>query len=332
MVSAAAYARADEPSPLTLHWVRAEGAESCVPGAELERQLRELLADESVAPAALVIEGLVARDASDGLLHARLRVLERDGGTVGKRELLSAATDCHQFTPSIVLVLSMMVELGSRNAPAQPPSATTSRASAVAVDEELPPALQPRPDARRDTPAPPAWQLDGSAAVAVATGLNPDAGLGPTLGLRVHTPWWLTLALRAGYWPGGRTRIAHPNALLASVDFHAFEADLGLCLPVARKAPWWLASCWGGALVLRKAHMIGLVDAPDSRRVTAGASAALQLAYAVHGPWLLSFDASLLGFRRRDRYAFQGLEGERREVFRPGHFAGVLALGLAVPL
>jgi hypothetical protein len=83
---------ADAEAPLTLNWVRAEGAESCLSGKELALALRRVLAADSVAVAPLVIEGVVSRDAASGLFKARLRVLDAAGSTVGLCASTSAAT------------------------------------------------------------------------------------------------------------------------------------------------------------------------------------------------------------------------------------------------
>jgi hypothetical protein len=159
--------------------------------------------------------------------------------------------------------------------------------------------------------------------------------MGPSLGLRLRTPRgssWPALMLRAGYWPSGRTRIPGEAARPASVEFHAFAADLMLCLPIVRTQPWWFASCWGAALVLRKTQVRGLAEANDSLRTLPGASAALQLAYALSEHWLMTLDASLLGFGSRDRYAYQNTRGETLTLFQPSHFVGLFALGVGVRL
>jgi hypothetical protein len=314
-----------QPTPLTLNWVRAEGAESCISGRELEQQLRRTLLAESVVSGALVIEGLATRDADSGLFRARLRVLDADENVVGMRELTSTEPSCARLTSSVVLVLSLLVELGSQHS--QPARATRG------VDGERIPALQTQ-NAPASAPARPTrhWQVEALAALALAVGLNPDANVGQTLGLRLRTPWWPAIALRAGYWPGGRVRLEDRDARPASVEFHTIAIDVALCLPIVQSEPWWFAGCWGPALALRKVRVHGLAEASDTLRVAPGASAALQFAYAVSPRWMISLDASLLGFRQRDRYAYEDTRGAVQGVFRSRHFAGLFALGLGVRL
>src|SRR5690349_1059097 len=83
-------AQAQAASPLTLNWVRSDGAESCVSSKELDAKLREALAADNVAPAALSIEGWVQREPQRGVWRARLRVLDAEERTIGTRELNSA--------------------------------------------------------------------------------------------------------------------------------------------------------------------------------------------------------------------------------------------------
>lgn len=331
-------AAAEEAPRWTLNWVRAEGAESCVSGRELELKLGQALAEAKVASAPRVIEGLIMRDAESGQFRVRLRVLDEREAPVGLRELSSSAATCDTLTPSIILVLSMLVELSSGRpeperapAPSTPVAPESVQAPAPVEAHELPPALLPerRSKAALSTPH---TAIDVDAALALAPGLTPDLSVGPMLGLRVRTPWLIAFSLRAGYWPAGRTRIVSADARSAAVDFQAFETDLALCLPLPRNAAWWIAGCWGAAFLVRKAHVVGLESAPDSLRFTAGAHAALQVGYAVTSHLLLSFEASLLGFRRRDSYTYDDPHGNVRQVFRPGHFAGIFGMSLGVRL
>ena len=318
---------------MALNWVRAEGAESCLSGSELALALRRVLAADSVTVAPLVIEGVVSRDPASGLFRARLRVLDAAGNTVGLRELTSAEPRCEQLTQSLVLVLSVLVELGSTAAP-EPRSAT------VGVDNEPVPALRQRPPAEPVATAQPAtdaraWQVEPLAALALSIGLNPDASLGPSLGLRVRTPWgpvWPALMLRAGYWPSGRMDTLGEAARPASVEFHSFATELMLCLAIVRTQPWWFAGCWGAALVLRKTRVRGLADANDSLRTAPGASTGLQVAYALSEHWQMTLDASLLGFLKRDQYTYIDTRGQTQTLFQPGPFVGLFTLGVGVRL
>jgi hypothetical protein len=308
--------------------VRAKGAESCVSGAQLDRELAQLLAASRVTPRALVLEGVATRDANTGTFSAHLRAIDARERVIGVRELTSTEPRCDQLTASILLVLSLMVEFGSRG--------ELVAGSSQSRDAERIPALHAARSTQPVSPAPAAaahFQVVPMAALSLAVGLNPALSVGPALSVHVHTPWWPVFALRAGYWPSGRINLnVSPGADSASMEFHTFAGDLSLCLPLVRNVSWWFASCWGAALAARDVRVRGLDARANSVRVWAGASAALKLAYAVSARWLVTLDADMLGFRQRDRYDYEDIAGQRHSVFRPAHFAGLFALGLGVRL
>lgn len=319
-------ARAEPDSPLSLNWVRGDGAESCVSARELDTRLREALAADNVAPAALSIEGWVQRDPQRGQWRARLRVLDAEEHTIGMRELVSSEASCEALTPSVVLVLAILVELGSGqrvqdDTPATAQSACPAPAPAV-------PTPQPAPTPK---PTPAGWQVEPLAALTIALGLLPSAALGPQLGLRVSSPWPLALLMHGGYWPGGRESIAGAVAR-AAVDFRAYHGDLSLCLSLPRTGAFLLAGCWGAVLGARRAHVTGLLDARDTTRLYAAASASAHFGYAVTSRLSLGLETSFLGFAREDRYSFDDPSGARRVAFRSGRFTGLFALGLGVRL
>lgn len=305
-------------APFVLNWVRGEGAETCVSGPELQAKLREVLSAASVSAGALVLEGVVERDASDQF-RVYLHVLGANGTPLGSREFHSAERECARLTPSIVLVLSFLIELGAREveitAPAPPRSPIET--GHVAWPKETPPREVARELAR--------WQLEPRALLALGLGLLPGAALGPMLGLHVRTPWPLALLWRAAYWPDARTLA---KASSVGADFQVFAADLGVCLPALTTADWWLGACWGPAIILRRAESVGLPERRDSLRASFAAEATLQLTYAPTPHWFLAFDASLLGVFRRDSYFYEQADHISHAIYRTSQLAGQLALGL----
>lgn len=306
-------------APLALTWVRGEGAEACVSGAELEAKLRDVMTAASIPPTPLIVEGVVERQAS-GDYRVYLHVLSEQRAPLGARELHSAQRDCALLTPSIVLVLSFLIELGSRGDPQALDVGPPAR-----VAPPAPVVLRPPPTAAAAEPA--AWQLEARAVLALALGLTPQPALGPALGLHLRTPWSLTLLLQAGYWPDTRKTVS-TKAAEVGVDVSVTAVDLTVCLPVLRTSGWWLAACWGPDLILRRANMFGLPDARDTLRATLGADAAIQLAYAVTEHWSLAFNASLFGLTRRTSYVYERADGTTSTLYRTSQLAGVLGLGL----
>jgi hypothetical protein len=147
----------------------------------------------------------------------------------------------------------------------------------------------------------------------------------------VSSPWPLALLMHGGYWPGGRESIPGAGAR-AAVDFRAYHGDLSLCLSLPRTGAFLLAGCWGAVLGARRAHVTGLLDARNTTRLYAAASASVHFGYAVTSRLSLGLETSFLGFAREDRYSFDDPSGTRRVAFRSGRFAGLFALGLGVKL
>lgn len=324
------------PTAVALDWVRGEGAESCASSSELSSKLNAALAEVNVAPAARSIEGLIVRDAEHKQYRVRLRLLDAQQSTLGLRELTSVDPDCARLTPSIVLVLAVLAELGSgatltfdaaENADvaaqlARPVTSTQSSESVEKTAAPVSPAMS----------SPRTFAVEPWAALALGFGYAPERALGPMLGLRVRTPWLFALAWRAAYWPVGRAPIVSPNAADAGVSFDVIESNLDLCIPLPRKASWWVASCWGAALIVRNARPHGLERARDSLRFTGTAHAALEVGYAPTSRLLLSVLGSLVAFRRNDTYTFDDVQGTRQVLFRQNHIAGSLAMTIGTRL
>jgi hypothetical protein len=326
---------AQEAPAIALDWVRGEGAESCASSRELSNKLSAALAEVTVTPSAHTIEGSIVRDAARKQYHVRLRLLDANQGTAGIRELTSADEDCARLTPSIVLVLAVLAELGSGATltfDATTPEGSAQRAQASDSAQSAKSAAQPAAPARPQTKSARPFAVEPWAALALGFGFAPERTLGPVLGLRVRTPWLVAFAWRAAYWPAGRAPIVTPNAVSAGVSFDVIESDLDLCIPLPRDASWWVANCWGAALVMRNARPHGLRPARDSLRVTGTAHAALEVGYAPSSRLLLSLLGSLVAFRRNDAYTFDDVQGTRHVLFRQDHFAGSLAMTIGTRL
>jgi hypothetical protein len=325
-----------ESPPWTFHWLRASGSESCVTDGELAQLLRQATEADGVARVPLTIDGTLTRDAASGAFQARLHVSDGRGETLGVRELTSSGPSCSALTPSIVLVLSILVELAAQSAAA--------------------PQAQTTPPAPRDTASPQQgvpwettaksaavkrWWFEPSAALAVALNLAFGTRAGPALGLRVRTPWWIAFVARTAYFSQPEDSYATSDASEISVKHRFFQSDLSLCAPFFRHPAWWLAGCGGVAFVVHRvdttvpAELGASFDAAShSSRLSVGFDASLQLAYAISPRWVASFDVSLLTYQVPSNSLATSEPGDFGRVSHAYHSepAGVFSLGIGVRL
>jgi hypothetical protein len=151
------------PARAELDWERGTGAEGCAGREELAREL----AEHGVDLAALASRRLAGRVTADGRgYRAELQVAQRDGGYGPARSVESAGPDCSALTPSLVLVMAML----------------------LAPSEPLPPAPAAAPSNSLTAPAPsaaPPRSYELGAVVAGTIGLVPGFGLGAGATLRL---------------------------------------------------------------------------------------------------------------------------------------------------
>jgi hypothetical protein len=155
---------ASAPARAELEWERGAGAEGCASREDLAREL----AEHGVDPAVLASRRLAGRVSTDGRgYRAELRAAPRDGGYGAARSVESSGPDCHALTPSLVLVMAMLLE----------PSEPLQSAPAAAPSNAL---TAPAPSA-----APPRRTYELGAVFAGAIGLVPGLGLGAGATLRL---------------------------------------------------------------------------------------------------------------------------------------------------
>jgi hypothetical protein len=149
--------------PVALHWVRLAGAEDCIAGDALAREV-ELKLQRQVFPvprdAEILIEGHVRRG-PDGY-RAELRMTRADGAALGARTLNSAQGDCRELSETVGVVLAVMID----------PDAEGH----VRAPEPAPPPKPPAPPKPAAPVFPDANRLLVFARVLLA--VVPDAGIG----------------------------------------------------------------------------------------------------------------------------------------------------------
>jgi hypothetical protein len=325
---------AAESGPWTFRWLRGPGAESCVADDELARQLHRATEADDIAPVPLTIEGTLTRDGANGVFHARLHVLDGRGETLGVRELTSSEPRCELLTPSIVLVLSILVELAAQ------PAAVAGQGEAKRPSESD--AVSPR-EADSAKASAKRWWFEPSLALAMAMKLTVDISVGPALGLRVRSPWWLALVVRSAYFPRESHSIqASADGASVSTDLRASKTDLALCSPFFRHPVWWLAACGGATFVWRQFDVTALSGEPEAipgraasplRQFAFGFDSTLQMGYTISQHWLVSVDLSLLVFQRPEGGAGFNSDAQFGQIiYRTPSIAGVFSWGIGARL
>lgn len=214
-------ASATEPSPgassvATLAWARAEGADKCVDGAELQRRVtRRLGRDPFVSSdAPIVVEGTVRREGN----RWRVELLFRDavGHATGKRALASADASCAGVTEATVLALALAIDpAAAMRLPGSAPSEVTAAAPL------LPPPAVVVPPEFDATPR-------GFSGVVLSGGVLPSASVGVEIGFSAALGARWRLGLRGVALPEARTDDGAfgfgITSAVASAEFRALSA------------------------------------------------------------------------------------------------------------
>jgi hypothetical protein len=105
-------ARADEPPPFGINWVRLEGADSCLTAAELAQNVETYL-DRVLFGAAttakLFVDGHVRAGAARKW-EATLELALPDGRRFGSRQLSLSGADCRAIDDGVVFVIVLMLK------------------------------------------------------------------------------------------------------------------------------------------------------------------------------------------------------------------------------
>jgi hypothetical protein len=308
LLAAAPAARAGEP--VRLHWVRAEGAGTCIDPAALEERVRERLgSDPFDARATRSIEGVV-RHAGEGW-EAELAVRAHPGDLEPPlRALKSQAKDCESLSEAVVLAVALAIDpaaafSAAKPAPPAPAPPPPPAPVAVATVSEAPAASAPA----------------GRAELALAgqAGLLPRASLGAALVAAATVSDHLELALRAQIFPAVEVQGAPSYAIgLAS-------GDVRLCARMPRAARVAFVACGGPAVgVMTAALLAGDRAQPGDRAWVAaelGAGAVIGLSRA------LGLRLGVEGAVPITRYRFV-VEGSSDTLFRQSAVALLAHAGL----
>lgn len=184
-----ASARAEGPRTAALAWTRAQGAETCADVQAVARAVDARLGREvfvSPAHAELFVDGNISRE--QDRWHVRVAMHDAQGNDLGTREFdeaVSADAGCEQLSPSITLVLSLMIDpeaearVAAREAAGTPTPAPTPAAAPVAAPAPV------SPPAPREEPS---TQFSLGAGALLGAGFLPRASIGAALRFGVNFP------------------------------------------------------------------------------------------------------------------------------------------------
>jgi hypothetical protein len=221
IASSAARAEPVPPAARTsLGWTRLPGAEVCTSARDLALDVEARLGHATfVAPsgAELQVEGHVEVARAPSAFRATVRMVDREGMTLGTRELETGDPTCRDLADPLGLAVALMIdpEAASVDAPAAAP-ALRSPAAAPFVDAprlDEPGGVEPKPEA----PHPWRFQVDGG--VTSAVGLLPRAAVGGRL----------RLLLDPVGFPGVQIAGAHFPEVAGAALYEVSYAGLGLC-------------------------------------------------------------------------------------------------------
>lgn len=280
---APAVARADGSAEQTssLSWVRLDGAESCIVASKLAADIEVNLGRRvfvTTSDADLVVEGAIGPQDGGGF-RATLRVANRAGEMLGRRELASDNPDCRTLDEQLALVISVMIDPDAQLRPVPPPK-VVEPPPPDPKPTPAPPAPQPPPPLPPPQPVVPVPPIDdpgpvwewGIGAVGTA-GLQPVLGYGGGTWLMVEWPERLAFVIE-GFATGPTSASNDTARTLVST----FWGSLGLCPLTAG-----LVNMGPGPLTLRGcvAWFVG-----GSLGQGRGFSPSRSGIGVMHGPWL----------------------------------------------
>lgn len=311
---------ASTPRPASLGWTRLEGAEGCIGAGDLARAVEALLGKRAFVSAAeseLSIEGRVAPRAEGGF-RASLEVADRDGQSLGRRDLDTSADDCRALDEPLRLAIALMVDPeGALGAPSPPPPEPPPPAS-----PPLESAPQPSPIST-PPPAPTPWRGDLALGATFGFGLLPSVAPGLVLSASLEPPWFVPLeSVLSVYLPQS---IASPAGLEASLFTMRGE---GYVCPLSHVGETLGArACLGGELGLLSAEGAAVDDAEEGLRVQFGVGLRGRLGLRVAAPLGLYAAGSVAVRPLREGFATLDEAGGQVELFRPSLVNGALELG-----
>lgn len=277
-----------------LRWNRPVGS-TCIGQAEVARQVEAQLGyavfvNDERAP--VQIQGDLEQ--REGTWVARLRMDEPGAGIHGVRELRELPErDCAALSPSVVVVLAMLIDL-------------TQRESSVQSG------------------------LSTIVGIAVVAGFHilPESTVGGSLWLGVMLDRaWLLLADGTAWLP-----VHELDAFGRGGTFHAWQAGLALCREFPAGEWFSFAACAGGQLGIIGGEGRGLGPNRSSQRLLAQSGLEAAFALRLVSSLALRTSAGAALALSRPTFFMELPDGTHRELFRSPPLDFTLRAGLALEL
>jgi len=319
--------------PPRLMWARDGGAESCISQEELNRLLAQALGGRG-GPSALgqsSIEGRVSRGTAPRTWVARVRIVSESGSILGEREFSTSEEACSALTPSVLLVLLILIDPEAADRAAPKPSSGATAAPAPPPTLALP--SRPTVDAPPSVPARrgSSWQahLEPIASLGLLSG--PALGLSGGVSLITKDGW--QLALSGGY--AGKTKVElEPNAYVVRghVLISGLLLDLSVCPSIVRRPSFAMSGCVGATLVTRFFQAEGLPERRDPAHSSLGPSLSVQANVPLTEAWQLRGQVGSALLMPRENFVYEDGNDATHRVYTPSRLFGSLSLGLATTL
>lgn len=303
------------PAGVHLEYSGVAGAESCISGERLAREVEARLGRQVFVPAARaeVTARVVVRSGEGGGFRASVELFDERGRGLGSRELESSGAGCAALNEPLALVLSLAADmpaelrqaLAREHAGASPSGAAEADISAEkARPGELPAAPAPLPEPPARAPArarrAPALVVTPAAGVVVLFGPLPSPALGLSLGVALEVGDLGSVSVSAAGFLAER-QSAPPEA--RGADFAAGSMALEAC-PWSRRLGGFEARACAAQWVGRvSADGFGFDEARRTTRWLVATGASVSLSRRV-GPLSVALSPQLLGVLFRRRYFF----------------------------
>jgi len=325
-----------------LSFVRAASASDCIAAPALAHKVVQRMGrDPFTGPPRQWIEALVAL--SEGYYTVQLFERDREGRTLGTRELRAPAGDCHQLDDAMVLAIALIIDptlqlapLGSNPALAAPEAPSNGAVEMPSHPNLPPPALltprAPVPAAAVNLPTRPVEEAPATSravtAAAVAVyGVLPGVAAGAELVAQQALDKRGRYSLR---WSALYLPETSQSDTLADVGYGLTAFEVGACMGAANsRLRWFACSALGAGAVHTTVHA-PLPSQPGDRlwlalRLEAGVR--LRLA----GP--LWAETRLFDLLAAQRWEFRVITADGpRSAFVQSAFMPGLALGLGLAL
>lgn len=337
-------AHAEEGPLVRLSWVRGEGAEGCIDGEALARDVARRLGREPFGePAAQRLEGLVVREGTRFV--ARLYERDASGALTGSRTIESEGADCPSLSSALGLAVALAIDPDAALAPAPAPAPGAAPAPAPDSSES------PSPEPASESPARPAASGDAAAGTPTAASsreagrdLAPPGERSPIAS--IGAALLLTVDLVPGLAPGMSIRadgvlsgplhltlgaLATPEQRTdartsADFGFSWFAARAGLSL-VTAIGPLSLAVEVAGLVGSITAVVYSPIPAAPGGRLWGGLEVAGRLVLSLVGP--LFAELAVGAIVPFVRHAFR-VEGRTDVEFQEGPVVPVFSFGLGL--